>query len=174
MSGTESGAYAENYDDVSVYSLSDDRVAELISKQTECTMTWSNREGHPLAVIMSYLERDGCLWLSATKSRKRIPALRRDPRSSIVISSVGTDMGPKKTITYKGRIVIHDDDPDVKSWFYPAFAERLHGDRGQAKMDQFVRFLDTPERVILEFAPESDIRYDGDKMAAATPPPVES
>jgi len=170
---TDTG-YVSDYDDVSIYHLDDDRVAELISKQTECTMTWSNREGHPLAVIMSYLERDGRFWLSATRRRKRVAALRRDPRSSLVISSVGTDLGPKKTITYKGRVVVHDDDPELKAWFYPAFAERLHGERGQAKMDQFVQFLDTPERVILEFVPESDIRYDGDKMAAATPPPEET
>ncbi|MEQ8718410.1 MAG: pyridoxamine 5'-phosphate oxidase family protein [Acidimicrobiales bacterium] len=170
MSETETG-YAQNYDDVSIYTLSPEREREMIAKQTECTLTWNNREGHPLAVIMSYLERDGHFWLSATRSRKRVPALKRDPRSSLVITSVGTDMGPKKTITYKGRVIIHDDDADIKGWFYPAFAERLHGERGQAKMNQFVEFLDTPERVIIEFVPESDIRYDGDLMAAATPPP---
>ena len=32
----------------------------------------------------------------------------------------------------------------------------------------FVRFLDTPERVVLEFTPELSIPFDGDKMAAGT------
>ena len=32
----------------------------------------------------------------------------------------------------------------------------------------FVKFLDTPERVVLEFTPEMSIPFDGDKMAAGT------
>ena len=32
----------------------------------------------------------------------------------------------------------------------------------------FIRFLDTPERVVLEFIPEMSIPFDGDKMAAGT------
>jgi hypothetical protein len=32
----------------------------------------------------------------------------------------------------------------------------------------FVRFLDTPERIVLEFTPEMSIPFDGDKMAAGT------
>ena len=34
--------------------------------------------------------------------------------------------------------------------------------------DMFVRFLDTPERVVLEFTSELSIPFDGDKMAAGT------
>ena len=34
--------------------------------------------------------------------------------------------------------------------------------------EMFIRFLDTPERVVLEFTPEMSIPFDGDKMAAAT------
>jgi len=32
----------------------------------------------------------------------------------------------------------------------------------------FIRFLDTPERIVLEFTPEMSIPFDGDKMAAGT------
>ena len=34
--------------------------------------------------------------------------------------------------------------------------------------EMFIRFLDTPERVVLEFTPEMSIPFDGDKMAAGT------
>ena len=34
--------------------------------------------------------------------------------------------------------------------------------------DLFVKFLDTPERVVMEFTPEMSIPFDGDKMAAGT------
>ena len=32
----------------------------------------------------------------------------------------------------------------------------------------FIRFLDTPERIVLEFTPEMSIPFDGDKMAEGT------
>lgn len=32
----------------------------------------------------------------------------------------------------------------------------------------FIRFLDTPERIVLEFTSEMSIPFDGDKMAAGT------
>ncbi|MFT6956789.1 MAG: hypothetical protein ACJAYC_001795 [Halieaceae bacterium] len=32
----------------------------------------------------------------------------------------------------------------------------------------FIRFLDTPERIVLEFTPEISISFDGDKMAHGT------
>jgi hypothetical protein len=49
----------------------------------------------------------------------------------------------------------------------------MAGDDGNAftaglDPDMFVRFLDTPERVVLEFTPEMSIPFDGDKMAAGT------
>ena len=34
--------------------------------------------------------------------------------------------------------------------------------------DLFVKFLDTPERIVLEFTPEMSIPFDGDKMAKGT------
>jgi hypothetical protein len=34
--------------------------------------------------------------------------------------------------------------------------------------EMFIRFLDTPERVVLEFTPEMSIPFDGDKMARGT------
>jgi hypothetical protein len=34
--------------------------------------------------------------------------------------------------------------------------------------DLFVRFLDTPERIVMEFTSEMSIPFDGDKMAEGT------
>jgi len=92
----------------------------------------------------------------------------------VVITSKGTPMGGGKTVTYKGHTVIHDDAP-TKQWFYGLLAKGMAGrtDEGNAfnrglVPDLFVRFLDTPERVVLEFTPEMSIPFDGDKMAQGT------
>jgi hypothetical protein len=116
----------------------------------------------------------GKIWMTATRERVRIKAIARDGRSSVVITSKGTAMGGGKTVTYKGHSVIHDD-PETKLWMYNLLAQGMAGaqDDGNEftknlKPDLFVKFLDTPERVVLEFTPELSIPFDGDKMAAGT------
>lgn len=161
---------AKDYEDVTVYKLDPDREQELLDAQRECTFMWTNKQGEPVGVIMSYLNAKGKIWLTAAQQRLRIPAVRRDPRTCICITSTGTSMGPGKTVTYKGTTIVHDtDNREVKDWFYRPFAEKLYAGAGQAKIDQFVQFLDSPARVVLEFTPTKKILYDGDKMAAATP-----
>ena len=96
----------DNYEQVSVYNLSDERREELLDQHAECTFTWTTRDGWPVGVIMSYLWKDGRFWLTAGGQRHRIEAVRRDPRVCITLTSTGTKMGPGKSITAKGRL--HD------------------------------------------------------------------
>ena len=163
--------YAEDYEDVTQYPLDPARERELLGKQKECTFMWTNRSGEPIGVIMSYLETDdGRLWLTGSEQRLRFLAIRRDPRTCVCISSAGTDMGPGKTVTYKGISIIHDkENRTIKDWFYPTFAAKLRGIENTAAVQQFVEFLDSPRRVVVEFVPTKKIVYDGEKMAAATP-----
>ena len=98
-----------NYDDVTDYSLEPDLLEEILRKQIECTFIWGPKDHWAVGVLMTYIWKDGSFWVSATSQRKRIPAIKRDPRVSIVVSSHGTDLGPAKGITAKGRAIIHDD-----------------------------------------------------------------
>jgi hypothetical protein len=152
-----------SYDDVSIYSLSPERERELLEKQIEAVFMWANRDGHPIGVVMSYIYHDGRIWLTATSQRARIKAIRRDPRVSVTISSMGTDMGPGKTITYKGTVKIHEDQA-TKDWFYPAMGRLLNG-YPATSVEAAIAMLDTPSRVILELVPEMAIRFDGDRVA---------
>lgn len=165
---------ATNYDDVKQYRLDPDRERQLVDTAGECVFIWANKSGHPLGVITAYVPVKGKIWMTATRERVRIKAIARDPRSAIVISSKGTPMGGGKTVTYKGHTVIHDD-PATKRWMYALLAAGMAAakDAGNAftanlDPDMFVRFLDTPERVVLEFTPEMSIPFDGDKMALGT------
>lgn len=165
-----------NYDDVKQYRLDPEREQELLKCGGECTFIWANKAGHPLGVTTAYVAVKDKIWMTATRERVRIKAIARDGRSAIVISSKGTPMGGGKTVTYKGHTVIHDD-PETKQWMYNilaqgmAMASREDPDNAFTAgldPDMFVRFLDTPERIVLEFTPEMSIPFDGDKMAAGT------
>ncbi|MCB1695332.1 MAG: pyridoxamine 5'-phosphate oxidase family protein [Pseudomonadales bacterium] len=132
----------------------------------ECNFVWTNKEGHGMGVIMNYIARDGAIWLTATRQRPRIKALQRDPRATVVISSMGTDMGPGKQLTYKGRVRLHEDQA-TKDWFYPAMAAII-SPYPAPTVEAAIAYLDTPLRVIIELVPEQVIRFDGDKIAQAS------
>lgn len=167
---------AINYDDVKQYRLDPEREQELLNTGGECTFIWANKSGHPIGVTSAYVPVDGKIWMTATRERVRIKAIARDGRSSIVITSKGTPMGGGKTVTYKGHTVIHDDR-QTKLWMYSLLAQGMVRE-GQGDQDNvftsgidpamFIRFLDTPERIVLEFTSEMSIPFDGDKMAQGT------
>jgi general stress protein 26 len=155
-----------NYEDLTDCGLSPELEKQLVYSQRNCVFMWVNSKGEPFGVVMSYLPKDGKLWLTAAERRKRIPALRRNPRASICVWGAGTPIGGHRTMTYKGSCVIHDDR-ETKDWFYPEFATYLRPDPAQAEL--FAKFLDSPERVIIEFTPDYKLGFDGELMWARTP-----
>ena len=107
----------DSYEDLTECALTPELEHKLVYSLGECVFMWVNSKGEPFGVVMSYLPKDGKLWLTAAETRKRIPALRRNPRSSICINSTGSSLGGGKTITYKGDCLIRDDRA-TKDWFY--------------------------------------------------------
>jgi pyridoxamine 5'-phosphate oxidase-like protein len=157
----------KNYEDVTVYGLDAEREAELLSKQAECTFIWSNKEGHPVGVTMNFVFRDGRFWLTLSGQRARVAAIRRDPRVSIAISSLGSGIKARKSLTYKGRCIIHEDD-ETKAWFYPALAAAVRPGDPDAQAG-FAGHLDSPRRLVLEVVPEGRIGFDSTQMWKDTP-----
>jgi hypothetical protein len=158
---------AKDFEDVTGYTLADERETELLRRQNECTFIWRTSEGDPVGVIMNfvYASRDGGpgrFWLTATRRRKRITAIERDPRVAIAISSRGTGIGISQSLTYKGRAVLHDDAATCQ-WFYPLLAAAVRpGD--PAKQAAFVAHLDSPGRVVIEIVPTTRIGFDAEAM----------
>ena len=58
--------------------------------------------------------------------------------------------------------------PTLEGSVYPCRGDDSRKWRIVILARKFVQFLDTPERVVLEFTPEMSIPFDGDKMAQAT------
>ncbi len=157
----------QNYEDVTKYTLDDDVEEQLLLGHNECTFIWSNKEGWPVGVIMSYVWRDGRFWLTASGQRARISAVRRDPRVCIVVTSTGSPLPRNKAVTWKGTCTVHDDNAELNAWFYPALAAAIRPD-DEAAAAAFASFLDSPRRVILEVEPTQRIGYDGAKMGRDT------
>ena len=156
----------ENYEQVSIYRLNPDDQEKLLRAVRECVFSWCTKDSWPIGVIMSCYWKDGKMWLTAGAHRHRIAAVQRNPQVSVCITSTGTELGPSKTLTIKGRCRVREDRA-TKEWFYREFA--LHLRRGdEAAAAAFAKMLDSPLRVVLEVTPEKFISYDGVKMYAHT------
>ncbi len=164
-------ASQDSYEDLTECALTPELEKKLVESHGECVFMWVNSQGEPFGVVMSYMPKDGKLWLTAAATRKRIPALRRNPRSAICINSTGGKMGGGKTVTYKGNTFIHDDRA-TKDWFYPEFSRRLRPDSEAAAL-AFQKFLDSPHRVIMEFVPDYALSFDAALMWARSPEVVQ-
>lgn len=158
---------ASDYEDLTECALTPEFERELVNTLAECVFMWTNRAGEAFGVVMSYLPKDGKLWLTAAETRKRIPAIRRFPRASICINSTGSKWGGGKTVTYKGNCTVHNDR-ETKDWFYPEFAAHLRPNDAAAA-SVFQTFLDSPHRVIIEFVPDYALSFDSRLMWARSP-----
>lgn len=158
---------AGDYEDLSECALSAELEHKLVNTQRECVFMWTNASNEAFGVVMSYLPKDGKLWLTAAERRKRISAIRRFPRASVCINSSGSRMGGGKTVTYKGTCVVHNDR-ETKHWFYPEFAHYLRPDDTHAAQ-VFQDFLDSPHRVVIEFVPDYTLSFDATLMWARSP-----
>lgn len=169
MSGHGQGSegYVSSYDDVSAFHLDAERERVLHDAQTECTFMWSTANGDPVGVIMNYVCRDGCFWVTCTRRRKRVAAVEARPRVALTVTSRGTDIGVSQSVTYKGNARVHEGD-DVKEWFYPALAARVRPE-SEARQRAFVEHLDTPGRVVIEVVPTGRIGFDAEQMFANSP-----
>jgi general stress protein 26 len=163
----DDSSYTDSYEDVSVFSLDDQRERTLLDAQTECTFMWSTSTGDPVGVIMNFLARDGRFWLTCTRRRKRVPAIEARPRVAIAVSSRGTDIGISQAVTYKGTAVVHDDEA-TKAWFYPALAASVRPESADQQA-AFVHHLDTPGRVVIEIVPDTRIGFDAENMFRNSP-----
>ena len=155
-----------NYDNVSGYTLDTDAERQLVEAQNECTFMWSTKDGWPVGVIMSYVCREGCFWLSVSSLRVRVQAVERDARTSISITAKGVDLPQGRSLTYKGTTEVLQDRATI-DWFLQALAKRLRPGDAQAQA-LFVKLNDTPNRRVLRFTPRKTIGYDGQKMRKAT------
>jgi Pyridoxamine 5'-phosphate oxidase len=167
MSPHPSQDSARDFEDVRAYTLEGDDEKALLAAQIECTLIWAAKDGHPMGVIMNFIFREGRFWLTATERRPRIAAIRRDPRVSIAVSSKGSAVTARQSITYLGTAVVHTDEATL-AWFIPEFSRAMRPD-SPAAAASFGDHLRSPGRVVIELVPHRRVGFDSTKMWAAAP-----
>jgi len=155
----------QDYEDVSLYTIDDARREALLARHQECAVVWSTQDGWPVGVMHLYLWREGSFWVTCTQQRKRVAALRKRPKSSVIVA-----FADEQTLTAKTLATVHEPGNAHARWFYPALAEIALPEQPEAVRSAgvagFVQRLESDQRVILEFAPEKWISFDGRKVKA--------
>jgi hypothetical protein len=140
--GVEAG---KDLEDLSRLKLTADEQAELLDKQTECSVIFCGKDGWPRGVIMSFMFADGCFWLTAVDGRIQTVAIENDPRVSIMVSGKGTDLVGRQMFSVRGKASVLRDDA-TKAYFFPRFAQRL----APSDPESFIKLLDSESRVIFK------------------------
>ena len=155
----------EDYDDISVYGIDVPRREALLARYHECSVVWTTSDGWPVGVMHIYVWHEGRFWVTCTRERKRVAALRARPRSSIIVA-----FADEQTVTAKTLASVHEHGSKHHEWFYRALAEKVlpHQPREirEAGQDAWIQRLDSPGRVVIEFTPQKWIGFDGRKVIA--------
>jgi hypothetical protein len=119
-----------------------------------------------MGVIVNYIQREGRFWLTASEERPRVNQIRRDPRVCIAISSKGSAIKERQSLTYKCEAIVHKDRETLDR-ILPEFANAMRPGQPE-KAAAFLKMLDSPERVVFELVPVKRVGFDSAKMWAAS------
>jgi pyridoxamine 5'-phosphate oxidase-like protein len=155
----------EAFEDLERYPVDPDKRERMFAEQLECVVAWTNSDGWPVGVMHWFVWAEGRFWVTSTTVRKRVAALKARPASCVIVSSVGTSLGPAQSVTAKTLATVHDD-PETKGWFYRALADKAYPDRPEYR-EYFHRMLHGTVRIVIELEPVQWISYDAMKMHAA-------
>jgi general stress protein 26 len=138
----------ESLADASGFALSPRRQELLLAGELECTFCWTSADGHPIGITQAFVYTDGVFWMVSEAARARVRAVRRDPRSAVVVAATGRS----KTMSFKGHTEVVEDRETILRTLRE-IARRYDPDDEQAQAAH-VAAADSPGRVVLRFVPE--------------------
>jgi hypothetical protein len=156
----------KNVNDISAFNVSDEERERLFQLTNECIVCWTNKDGRPLGMPHTFVWSGGHFWVQTTTNRPRVKALRARPETSILVTSLGTELSGTMVLA-KTNATVHDGDRDLVQWILPLFFDRCGMGPDAESRAELMKLFDTPERVVLEFVPEDFITYSSGELAKA-------
>jgi general stress protein 26 len=136
----------------------------LLSGHHECALIWRTRDGWPVGTMMTYLWKEGKIWMTCGGRRPRVAAVRRDGRVCIIVTGQAAG-NASLAVTLKGRCQVHEDAA-TKHWFFDQLAHMAFPDNESARRGM-LKLLSSPDRVVLSVTAQKRFSYDGAKMSQA-------
>ena len=128
---------------------------------TLCTI---DKNGYPHAVAMSYMVKDGCIYMTSFKKAQKVVNARRNPKVTVMLES-GQAYDALKGLMIRGDCEVIDEPEEV--WNVMREIRRFHGEEPAAPENAILKER-AKKRAVLKITPVKTSSWDHTKLPKGT------
>jgi len=151
--------------EIKSYSLSDDKVEEIVQNASHAVVSWVTKANEPVTAVMLYVVLDGKITVTSTTNRAKYHAWKRNPAASFCIwdpANIG------RQVTLRGRIEILQSS-ELLERYTSAFLTRARGGDPptEKRLQRELATFQAPDRHMMQLHVESTVSHDLPALLAA-------
>lgn len=136
--------------------LTPDEQATFLSQPHKAALATLDADGYPHLVAMSFLWRDGAIWMTSYAKAQKVVNARRDPRVGVMIEA-GGQYAEFKAVMVRGRAEVIEDPALVQDVMRSIAAKRTSRTPEGAASS-------APKRVVIKVVPDKTVTWDHTKL----------
>jgi PPOX class probable F420-dependent enzyme len=137
--------------------LTPDERAAFLSEPHKAALATLDKEGFPHVVAMSFLARDGAIYMTSYAKAQKVLNIRRDPRVGVMIEA-GRQYSEFRAVMIRGHCEVIEDAALVESIIRDIAAKQGRVATPSAATTS------APKRVALKIVPEKIASWDHTKL----------
>lgn len=142
--------------------LTPEEQAAFLRAGGKAALATVDKDGFPHVVAMSYLARDGAIYMTSYAKAQKVVNARRNPKVAVMIET-GDRYSEFHGIMIRGHCEVIDDPVQVERVIRENAASRSRG----AASPQPGALASAPKRVVLKVTPEKTASWDHRKLGGA-------
>lgn len=142
--------------------LTPEEQAAFLREGGKAALATVDKDGFPHVVAMSYLARDGAIYMTSYAKAQKVVNARRNPKVAVMIEA-GDRYSEFHGVLIRGRCEVIDDPAEVERVIRESAARRA---RSEAAPNPGA-LASAPKRVVLKVTPEKTASWDHRKLGGA-------
>ena len=136
-----------------------------LAEATTMTLCTVDKNGYPHAVAMSYMVKDGCIYMTSFRKAQKVVNARRNPKVAVMIES-GDAYDQLRGLMIRGDCEVIDDPQEV--WNVMREIRQFRGGEAPAPPEDAVLKERAKKRAILKIVPVKTSSWDHTKLPKGT------
>ena len=133
--------------------------AEFLRTAPKASLATIDQDGFPHVVAMSFLAKDGLIYMTSYGKAQKVLNIRRNPHVGVMIET-GSRYDEYRAVMIRGRCEVIEDTAEVAAIMRES-REKATGDTSQSRDEALTR---APKRVLLKVIPEKIATWDHTKL----------
>lgn len=138
--------------------LTPEEQAEFLRRHRKAALATVDKDGFPHLVAMTYMEKDGALYMTSYAKAQKVVNIRRNPKIGIMVEA-GASYAELRGVMVRGHCEIIEDRDAIEA----IFVELAH-DRAPSNARPEGAERSAPKRVVLKVVPEKTYTWDHTKL----------